>query len=66
MFTALGMNAASAEALAMAIRAQVHGLSLLRNEGIIEAMSKMRGGDEGLTIEAIFGILAAQYRKPGL
>jgi AcrR family transcriptional regulator len=55
----------SAEALAMAIWAQVHGLSLLRNEGIIGAMSRMRGGDERLTLEAIFGIIAAQYGKPG-
>ncbi len=53
----------SAEALAMAIWAQVHGLSLLRNEGIIGAMSRMRGGDEGQTIKTIFAILAAQYGK---
>jgi len=42
--------------------AEVHGLALLRNEGLIAGMSEMRGGKEASTLDAIFGIMRARWQ----
>jgi AcrR family transcriptional regulator len=42
--------------------AEVHGLALLCNEGLIRAMSEERGGTEKRTLGAIFAIMKARLR----
>jgi hypothetical protein len=52
-------------ALSLHAWAEVHGLALLRNDGIIAGMSEMRGGRESSTIDAIFGIMRARWKSWG-
>lgn len=47
-------------ALSLHAWAEVHGLALLRNEGLIAGMSEMRGGKESSTIDTIFAIMRAR------
>jgi AcrR family transcriptional regulator len=47
-------------AVSMSIWAEVHGLALLRNEGLIAAMSSQRNLTEKQTINAVFDILRAR------
>jgi AcrR family transcriptional regulator len=49
-------------ALAMHAWAEVHGLAMLRNEGLIAGMSEVRGGKESSTLDAIFAIMRARFR----
>jgi AcrR family transcriptional regulator len=51
-----------AAALSFHAWAEVHGLALLRNEGLIAGMSEIRGGKESSTLDAIFGIMRARWR----
>ncbi len=53
---------ADAAALALLAWAEVHGLALLRNDGLIAGMSEMRGGKESSTIDAIFAIMRARSK----
>jgi AcrR family transcriptional regulator len=53
---------ANTGALSMHAWAEVHGLALLRNEGLIAGMSEMRGGKEASTLDAIFGIMRARWQ----
>ncbi len=43
--------------LSIAFWSQVHGLALLRNEGIIDGMSRVRGGSEGATVEGVLALM---------
>jgi hypothetical protein len=43
--------------------AQVHGLALLCNEGVIGKMSKLRGTSEARTLDAIFGIMRSRLER---
>jgi len=43
--------------LSMAFWSQVHGLALLRNEGIIEGMSRLRGGSAEATVEGVLALM---------
>lgn len=47
--------------LSLAIWSQVHGLALLRNEGLIAGMAQMRGKREEDALESIFDILRARH-----
>jgi AcrR family transcriptional regulator len=60
-----GTMPASADAGALSLLAwsEVHGLALLRNEGVLDRMSRERGGTEARTLEAIFAILRARLRR---
>jgi len=60
-----GVMPASADAGALSLLAwsEVHGLALLRNEGVLGRMSEARGGSEGRTLEAIFAILRARLKR---
>jgi len=49
-------------ALSLHAWAEVHGLALLRNEGLIAGMSEMRGGKESSTLDAIFAIMRARWK----
>jgi AcrR family transcriptional regulator len=49
-------------ALSLHAWAEVHGLALLRNDGLIAGMSEMRGGKESTTIDAIFAIMRARFK----
>jgi hypothetical protein len=49
-------------ALSLHAWAEVHGLALLRNEGLIAGMSEMRGGNEKSTLDAIFAIMRARFK----
>jgi AcrR family transcriptional regulator len=53
---------ADAAALGLHAWATVHGLALLRNEGLIAGMSEMRGGNESGTLDAIFAIMRARLK----
>jgi AcrR family transcriptional regulator len=53
---------ADAAALALLAWAEVHGLALLRNDGLIAGMSEMRGGKESSTLDAIFAIMRARSK----
>ena len=53
---------ADAAALALLAWAEVHGLALLRNDGLIAGMSEVRGGKESSTIDAIFAIMRARSK----
>lgn len=55
--------AADSGALAFAVWSQVHGLALLRKEGVVAGMSAMRGGTEEATMEAVLGIMAGLYDR---
>ncbi len=48
-------------ALSLHAWAEVHGLALLRNEGLIAGMSDVRGGKESSTLDAIFAIMRARF-----
>lgn len=50
-------------ALGMLTWAEVHGLALLSNSGLIAIMSEMRGGSERKTFETIFGYMRARLEK---
>ncbi len=50
-------------AVALLAWAEVHGLALLCNEGVIAKMSESRGGSEHRTLEAIFAFMKARLRK---
>ena len=43
--------------ISIALWSEMHGLALLSNEGIIEGMSKARGGNGEATVEALFALL---------
>ena len=45
----------------MLIWAEVHGLALLRNEGVIAAMAGARGRTEKQTIDAMFRIMKGRF-----
>lgn len=49
-------------ALSLHAWAEVHGLALLRNEGLIAGMSEMRGGKESSTLDAIFALMRARWK----
>jgi len=49
-------------ALSMHAWAEVHGLAMLRNDGLIAGMSEMRGGKEASTLDAIFSIMRARWK----
>jgi AcrR family transcriptional regulator len=49
-------------ALSLHAWAEVHGLALLRNDGLIAGMSEIRGGKESTTIDAIFAIMRARWK----
>ena len=49
-------------ALSLHAWAEVHGLALLRNEGLIAGMSEVRGGKESSTLDAIFAIMRARWK----
>ena len=49
-------------ALSLHAWAEVHGLALLRNEGLIAGMSEIRGGKESTTIDAIFAVMRARWK----
>jgi AcrR family transcriptional regulator len=49
-------------ALSLHAWAEVHGLALLRNEGLIAGMSEVRGGKEPSTLDAIFAIMRARFK----
>jgi len=53
---------ANPAALSLHAWAEVHGLALLRNDGLIAGMSEMRGRKEASTIDAIFGIMRARWK----
>jgi AcrR family transcriptional regulator len=53
-------------ALSLHAWAEVHGLALLRNEGLIAGMSEMRGGKESSTIDTIFAIMRARGYRDSL
>lgn len=53
---------ANVGALSLHAWAEVHGLALLRNDGLIAGMSEMRGGKESTTIDAIFAIMRARWK----
>lgn len=55
---------ANTGALSIHAWAEVHGLAMLRNEGLIAGMSEIRGGNEARTLEAIFGIMRARWKVP--
>jgi hypothetical protein len=42
--------------------AEVHGLALLRNDGLIAGMSEIRGENEASTLEAVFDIMRARWK----
>jgi len=48
-------------ALSFAVWSQVHGLALLRNEGLIGLMSAERGRTEADTLNAVFAVLSRWY-----
>ena len=50
-------------ALSLLAWSEVHGLALLRNEGVLGRMSEARGGTERRTLEAIFDILRARLKR---
>ena len=52
-------------ALSLHAWAEVHGLALLRNDGLIAGMSKMRGKKESCTLDAIFAIMRARFKAQG-
>ena len=43
-------------------RAEVHGMALLRNHGLIAGMSELRGGKEAATLDAIVDIMRARWK----
>jgi len=49
-------------ALSLHAWAEVHGLALLRNEGLIAGMSEVRGGKESTTLDAIFAIMRSRSK----
>ena len=49
-------------ALGLHAWAEVHGLAMLRNDGLIAGMSEVRGGKESTTIDAIFAIMRARSK----
>lgn len=51
------------DALSMLAWSQVHGLALLRNEGLLEIMSQMHGGTEQRTLDLIFDLVRAGLTK---
>jgi AcrR family transcriptional regulator len=53
---------ANTGALSLHAWAEVHGLALLRNDGLIAGMSEMRGGKEATTLDAIFDIMRARWK----
>ncbi len=53
---------ADAAALAFHAWAEVHGLALLRKEGLISAMSEARERKESGTLDAIFAIMRGRWR----
>lgn len=54
---------AEADALSLLGWAEVHGLALLCNEGVIGRMSEAHGGSEKRTIEMIFAIMKTRLQK---
>jgi AcrR family transcriptional regulator len=50
-------------ALGLLTWAEVHGLALLRNEGLIAKMSEVRGGSESRTLAAIFAFMKWRLKK---
>jgi AcrR family transcriptional regulator len=50
-------------ALSLLAWSEVHGLALLRGEGVLGRMSEARGGTEGRTLAAIFAILRARLKR---
>jgi AcrR family transcriptional regulator len=54
---------ADSGALSMLIWAEVHGLALLRNEGIVAELSESRGIDEAKAIEMILELVRARYPR---
>jgi AcrR family transcriptional regulator len=53
---------ADTAALGLHAWAEVHGLALLRNDGLIAGMSEERGGKESSTLDAIFAIMRARSK----
>jgi AcrR family transcriptional regulator len=45
------------------IWAEVHGLALLRNEGLVAGMSEMRGRSEAQVLDMMFKLMRARFRK---
>jgi AcrR family transcriptional regulator len=54
---------ADTAALGLHAWAEVHGLALLRNDGLIAGMSEMRGKKESSTLDAIFAIMRSRWKK---
>jgi AcrR family transcriptional regulator len=50
-------------ALGLHAWAEVHGLALLRNEGLIAGMAEVRGRKESSTLDAIFAIMRTRWRS---
>jgi AcrR family transcriptional regulator len=50
-------------ALAILVWAEVHGLALLCNEGTIATMSEMRGSSEARTLENMFALMKARFKR---
>jgi AcrR family transcriptional regulator len=53
---------ADATALGLHAWAEVHGLALLRKDGLIAGMSEVRGRKEASTLDAIFSIMRGRWR----
>jgi len=51
-------------ALSFAVWSQVHGLALLRNEGMIGLMAAQRGYSEQAALEAVFDVFSRWYGAP--
>ena len=49
-------------ALSLHAWAEVHGLALLRNEGLIAGMAEVRGKKESSTLDAIFAIMRTRWQ----
>jgi AcrR family transcriptional regulator len=50
-------------ALSLHAWAEVHGLALLRNDGLIAGMAEMRGRKEAGTLDAIFNIMRTRWQR---
>lgn len=50
-------------ALSFLVWAEVHGLALLRNEGVVAGMSELRGRSEDQALDAMFKLMRARFRK---
>jgi AcrR family transcriptional regulator len=54
---------ADSKALSLLAWAEVHGLALLRNEGIIASLSERYGQTEAMTLDSIFKISHARFSR---